>query len=137
MGLAPVFCCRTGRTVVCRREQEGEEAVSRGLPQSLRFFGDSDGSDWVLPPTAWNVVTFLEEKESVRQAEGDFVWVTLEVTVLLGATGSRYGEEEGTKKGLRCWLEGLLLWPWAQKSSAWRDRVPPRSSSSPSVTVSH
>lgn len=100
MGLAPVFCCRTGRTVVCRREQEGEEAVCRGLPQSLRFFGDSDGSDQVLPPTTWNVVTFPEEKESVRRTEGDFVWVTLEVTLLLGATGSRYGEEEGTKKVL-------------------------------------
>lgn len=70
--------------------------------------------------------------------EGDFVRVTLEVTgVLLEASGSRYGEEEGVQEGLRCWLEGLLLWPWAQKSSAWRDRVPPRSCSSPSVTVSH
>lgn len=72
-----------------------EEAICRGLLQSLGFFGDSDGSDWVLPPTTWNVVTFPEEKESVRRAEGDFVWVTLEVTVLLEATGSRYKEEEG------------------------------------------
>lgn len=71
----------------------GEEAVCRGLPQSVGFFGDSDGSDWVLP--TWNVVTFPEEKESVRRAEGDFVWVTLEVTVLLEATGSQHGEEEG------------------------------------------
>lgn len=47
---------------------EGRGNLQGFTSQFLGFFGDSDGSGWVLPPTSWNVVTFLEEKESVRRA---------------------------------------------------------------------